>query len=61
MHNGCIEIFHGKFGDECLNEQWFETLRQARTTITAWRQDDNEVKPHSSCKPMPPAKFAGIN
>jgi putative transposase len=29
MQNGYIESFNGKFRDECLNEQWFETLPQA--------------------------------
>ncbi len=58
MQNGYIESFNGKFRDECLNEQWFETLQQARTAIAAWRQDYNEVRPHSSCHRMPPASFA---
>jgi hypothetical protein len=31
MQNGYIESFNGKFRDECLNEQWFETLQQARS------------------------------
>lgn len=35
MQNGYIESFNGKLRDECLNEQWFETLHQARSTITA--------------------------
>ena len=48
MQNGYIESFNGKLRDECLNEQWFETLHQARTTIAAWRRDYNEVRPHSS-------------
>jgi putative transposase len=61
MQNGYIESFNGKFRDECLNEHWFETLPQARTTITDWRQDYNEVRPHSSCKRMPPAKFAALH
>ena len=34
MQNGYIESFNGKFRDECLNEQWFETLHQARSAIT---------------------------
>jgi hypothetical protein len=37
-----------KFRDKWRNEQWFQTLSQARTTIAAWRQDYNEVRPHSS-------------
>ena len=61
MQNGYIESFNGKFRDECLNEQWFETLSQGRTTIAAWRQDYNEVRPHSSCQRMAPAKFAALH
>jgi putative transposase len=61
MQNGYIESFNGKFRDECLNEQWFETLQQARSAITLWRQDYNEVRPHSSCQRMPPAKFAELH
>jgi putative transposase len=60
MQNGYIESFNGKFRDECLNEHWFETLHQARTAIATWRQDYNEVRPHSSCKRMPPARFAAL-
>jgi len=61
MQNGYIESFNGKFRDECLNEHWFETLPQARATIAVWRQDYNEVRPHSSCRRMPPAKFAALH
>jgi hypothetical protein len=48
MQNGYIESFNGRFRDECLNDHWFQTLHQARTTITAWRRDYNEVRPHGS-------------
>jgi len=58
MQNGLIESFNGKLRDECLNEQWFETLHQARSTIATWRRDYNEVRPHSSLGRIPPAHFA---
>lgn len=58
MQNGYIESFNGKFRDECLNEQWFETLTQAREEIALWRQDYNEIRPHSSLGRIPPAAFA---
>jgi putative transposase len=58
MQNGYIESFNGKLRDECLNEQWFETLHQARVTIAAWRRDYNEARPHSSLGRIPPAQFA---
>jgi putative transposase len=56
--NAYIESFNGKFRDECLNEQWFETLAQARQEIARWRRDYNEVRPHSSIGRIPPAQFA---
>jgi putative transposase len=48
MQNGYIESFNGRFRDECLNEHWFDSLPQARHAIAVWRQDYNEVRPHSS-------------
>lgn len=45
---------------ESLNEQWFETLHQARAAISLWRQDYNEVRPRS-CQQMPSAKFAELH
>lgn len=61
MKNGYIESFNGKFRNECLNEQWFQDLQQAKTAIEAWRQDYNEVRPHSSCGRVIPAKFAELH
>ena len=61
MQNGYIESFNGKFRDECLNEQWFESLPQARVAISTWSQDYNEVRPHSSLGRIPPAKFAELH
>ncbi len=58
MQNGYIESFNGKFRDEHLNEQWFESLSEARSSAATWRQDYNEVRPHSSLGRIPPARFA---
>jgi hypothetical protein len=44
-------------GDECLNEHWFMSLREARETIEAWRRDYNEVRPHSSLGNRTPQEF----
>jgi hypothetical protein len=57
MQNGYIESINGKVRDECLNEQWFTSLAQARVQIAQWRRDYKEVRPHSSCGRIPPAKF----
>ena len=59
--NAYIESFNGTFRDECLDENWFESLEQVRQTIAIWRTDYNEIRPHSSCGRMPPATFAALN
>ena len=59
--NAYIESFNGTFCDECLDENWFESLEQARRAIATWRIDYNETKPRSSCGRMPPATFAALN
>lgn len=49
--------FNGKFRDKCLNEQWFESMHQARQEIARWRRDYNEVRPHSAIGRMPPTSW----
>lgn len=56
--NAYIESFNGKFRDECLNEHWFVSVPHARQIIEAWRQDYNEVRPHSALDNHTPAAFA---
>jgi putative transposase len=56
--NGHIESFNGKFRDECLNENWFLSLDDARRKIEAYRVDYNEVRPHSSLDNQTPNEFA---
>jgi putative transposase len=58
MQNGYIESFNGKFRDECLNEQWFESLSQARECVAHGLWDYNEVRSHSSLGFIPPARLA---
>ena len=52
-----IESFNGKFRDECLNENWFVDLADARTKIEAWRIDYNEVRPQSALGNRTPAEY----
>jgi putative transposase len=59
--NAYVESFNGKFRDECLNEQWFESLHQARQEIARWRRDYNELRPHSAIGRIPPARFAALH
>jgi putative transposase len=46
--NAFVESFNGKFRDECLNEEVFTNLAEARSVIEQWRQDYNQVRPHSA-------------
>lgn len=58
MENGFIESFNGKLRDECLNEEWFVDLDDAKTKIEAWRIDYNETRPHSMLEQRTPMEFA---
>ena len=48
QQNGFIESFNGSLRDECLNEEIFDTLDDARRKLALWRYDYNAVRPHSS-------------
>lgn len=56
--NGYIESFNGKLRDECLNENWFSHLWDARDTVESWRIDYNVERPHSSLQNLTPSEFA---
>ncbi|WP_034636563.1 integrase core domain-containing protein, partial [Chitinivibrio alkaliphilus] len=61
MQNGHCESFNGLFRDECLNEHWFTSLKEARKIIEEWRIDYNQKRPHSSLNSMTPQEFANLN
>jgi putative transposase len=58
MENGYVESFNGRLRDECLNENWFLDLAEARRIIEAWRQDYNQCRPHSALGYRTPEEFA---
>lgn len=58
QQNAFIESFNGKLRVECLNEQLFYDLADARTKIEAWRIDYNENRPHRSLGQLTPAEYA---
>jgi putative transposase len=58
MQNGYIESFNGKLRDECLNENWFLSLQEARQIIESWREDYNRHRPHTSLQGLSPEQFA---
>ncbi|KCV00194.1 transposase, IS407 family, partial [Bordetella holmesii CDC-H719-BH] len=57
VENAYIESFNGKFRDECLNEHWFLSLRQAKSLIENWRVEYNTDRPHSALGYLTPAQF----
>ena len=55
--NGFTESLNGKIRDEFLNENWFLSLNEARELMEEWRNDYNNVRPHSSLKYQTPEEF----
>ena len=58
MQNGFCESFNGRMRDELLNETLFFGLDHAKATISAWVDDYNHARPHSSLGYATPAKYA---
>ena len=56
--NGCIESFHDKLRDECLNRGLFGDLREARIILESWPVEYNERRPHSALRYRTPSEYA---
>lgn len=56
--NPYIESFNGRFRDECLNENYFLHLDDAKRKVETWRKIYNEIRPHSSLRGLSPKEFA---
>lgn len=56
--NAFIESLNGKFRNECLNQHWFRSLREAEQIIDQWRDHYNHIRPHSALGYIPPVEFA---
>lgn len=46
--NGFVESFHQRLRDECLNQEIFLSVLEARVIIENWRKLYNAVHPHSN-------------
>ena len=55
--NPFIEAFNGRLRQECLNQQWFFSVDEARVLLEEWRQDYNTVRPHTALGNQTPAAF----
>jgi putative transposase len=58
IQNSHIESFNGRLRDECLNQHWFLSLRDAQFHIERWRRSYNTDRPHDALHPLIHAEFA---
>jgi len=57
VENAYIEILNGQLRDECLNQHYFLSLREAQRVIEEWRVHYNTERPHSGLRGLTPAEF----
>ncbi len=57
IQNAFIESFNSRFRDECLNEEVFLDLEDAKKKIEKWRMYYNERRPHTSLDFKTPKQF----
>jgi transposase InsO family protein len=58
--NGYAESFNSKVRDELLNAEEFSSELEARVLGKAWRQEYNQVRPHSSLGYRTPAEYGAM-
>ena len=56
--NAMIEAFNARLRAECLNENWFLSLIDAREKIEEWRRYYNGERPHGALGNLAPEAFA---
>lgn len=59
--NGFVESFHGRFRDECLNQEQLWTLTEARVVVADFRHHYNHSRPHGKLGYVSPVRFATQN
>lgn len=59
VDNAYIESFNGRLRDECLNDELFFSIDDARRKLEAWRIDYNTHRPHSALGDKSPSQYAG--
>ena len=55
--NAFVESFNGKFRDECLNQELFFGLEDAKQKVERWRMEYNTERPHQSLGGIPPSEY----
>jgi len=55
--NAFVESFNGKVRAECIDQNWFLSLDDARSKCEAYRREYNEERPHSAIGNKTPMEF----
>ena len=58
IQNAVMESYNGRMRDELLNQHWWRSIAEARNAVDAYREDFNEVRPHSALDNQTPGEFA---
>jgi transposase InsO family protein len=58
--NGFNERFNGILRDELLNREIFYNLKEAQVMVENYRNEYNQIRPHSSLNYQPPAPRANV-
>lgn len=58
IENAFIESFNGKLRRECLDQNWFADLHEAKSIIEQWRIEYNTDRPTKPLGNMTPEQFA---
>ncbi len=58
--NAYIESFNGKMRDELLDREIFYSLEEAKTLLERWKEEYNQIRPHSALGYRPPAPQARL-
>ena len=53
MENGYVESFNGRFRDECLNENWFTSLADAREKMSSGGKTTTKRGHTAACSTVP--------
>ena len=61
MQNGFVESFNGTFRSECVEILDVETIAEAREVTSAWVDDYNNSRPHSSIGDATPSEYERSN
>lgn len=56
--NAFIESLNCKYRKECLNQNWFRSIDDAKHEIDQWRDHSNTIRSHSSLNYLTPVAFA---